>query len=130
MQGALMAGSGSEPLPDGLTDKSQVIVFLKRTLGTLRAKLTESSDVDLEATGPFFGEHTSARRVYLRALCHLHEHMGQLIGYTPVLGFAGAVAGLARTGQEQENDRARPIRLARAICHFTKSPTAFRNSPG
>jgi len=34
----------------------------------------------------FFFEQTTVRRIYLRALTHMHEHMGQLIAYTRAMG--------------------------------------------
>jgi hypothetical protein len=42
----------------------------------------------LDRQDVFFGERTTARRVYMRGLTHMHEHMGQLIAYTGAVGMS------------------------------------------
>ena len=46
----------------------------------------ERSDADLTKPGPVFGEESTARRVYLRMLAHMNEHMGQMVAYTRTMG--------------------------------------------
>jgi len=48
---------------------------------------TAMSDQQLDAAKEFFGEKTTVRRFYLRMLAHSHEHMGQLIAYTRLMGY-------------------------------------------
>jgi uncharacterized damage-inducible protein DinB len=76
----------NDALAKSITDKAAVITLLKRSLDAMPAAFTQAPDTELERLGPFFGEQTSVRRVYLRALSHMHEHMGQLIGYTRAMG--------------------------------------------
>jgi len=52
----------------------------------VRATFTEGADAELDRPEEFFGEPATVRRVYLRALCHLHEHMGQLVAYARAMG--------------------------------------------
>ena len=48
----------------------------------------------------FFGEETSVRRVYIRGLTHMHEHMGQLIGYTRAMGLQAPWPDWREAGRE------------------------------
>ena len=68
------------------TDKSEIVALLKRSFEALRAAFTDAPSTELERRDVFFGERTTVRRVYLRGLAHVHEHMGQLIGYTRMMG--------------------------------------------
>jgi uncharacterized damage-inducible protein DinB len=78
----------NESLEATITDKQTVIALLRRSLDTVQTSLTRTPDTVLERQDLFFGERTTVRRVYLRALCHMHEHMGQLVGYTRAMGLA------------------------------------------
>jgi len=69
-----------------LVDKEAVIALLKRSLDAVRNAFANASDSELERPEAVFGETSTVRRVYLRALTHMHEHMGQLIGYTRAMG--------------------------------------------
>jgi hypothetical protein len=70
------------------TDKPRVISLLRRSLLAVRTALTQASDAALERQDVFFGERTTVRRVYMRGLTHMHEHMGQLIAYTRAMGMS------------------------------------------
>ncbi len=76
----------NERLEKGLTGKAEVLAILRRSFETVRGSFTRASDQDLERLGEFFGEQTTVRRVWLRILAHMHEHMGQLIAYTRAMG--------------------------------------------
>ena len=82
------ARSVSEILVKTITDKPVVIALLRRSLDAVRATFTQTPDTELERQDVFFGERTTVRRVYMRALSHMHEHMGQLVGYTRAMGLA------------------------------------------
>jgi len=75
---------------DGLekskTDKAAVIALLKRSLDAVRTTFAQAPDTELDRQDMFFGERTTVRRVYMRGLTHMHEHMGQLIAYTRAMG--------------------------------------------
>lgn len=76
----------NESWEKSITDKPDVLAFLKQSLDALRIAFGEVSDSQLDRVEVFFGERTTVRRVYMRALCHMHEHMGQLIAYARAMG--------------------------------------------
>ena len=80
--------SVNDHLAGSVRTKAAVVALLKRSLGAVRTAFTESTDAELERSVRFFGEQTTVRRVYLRALAHLHEHMGQLIAYARAMGLS------------------------------------------
>ena len=90
----------NDSLEKATTDKPAVIALLKRSLTATRIAFTETSDAELERQDEFFGEHTTVRRVYMRALSHLHEHMGQLIAYTRAIGMQAPWAGWRESGRK------------------------------
>jgi len=69
-----------------VTGKAEVVAMLNASLEAVRTAFTQASNADLERVWEFFGEHTTVRRVYMRILAHTHEHMGQLIAYTRMMG--------------------------------------------
>jgi len=60
--------------------------LLRRSLDAVRAAFTQAPDAELDRLELFFGERSTVRRVYMRALTHMHEHMGQLIAYMRAMG--------------------------------------------
>jgi uncharacterized damage-inducible protein DinB len=62
--------------------KADVVQLLARSLAAVKASFTDTSDAELARPGQFFGEESTPRRVYLRMLAHMNEHMGQLVAYT------------------------------------------------
>lgn len=69
-----------------ITSKPEVVPLLARSLGAVKEAFTNTSDEDLAKPGHVFGELSTARRVYLRMLVHMNEHMGQLVAYTRSMG--------------------------------------------
>jgi uncharacterized damage-inducible protein DinB len=69
-----------------VTGKAEVVAMLNASLEAVRMAFTRATDADLERVGAFFGEQTTVRRAYMRMLAHTHEHMGQLIAYTRMMG--------------------------------------------
>ena len=76
----------NESLEKSLTDKTAVLAFLTGSLAAWRKAFAEACDPELDRPEVFFGERTTVRRLYLRGLCHMHEHMGQLIAYSRAMG--------------------------------------------
>ena len=76
----------NESLGKSITDKAEVLALLRKSLDGIRKAFTEASDTELDRPEMFGGESTTVRRLYMRALCHLHEHMGQLIAYARAMG--------------------------------------------
>jgi uncharacterized damage-inducible protein DinB len=54
--------------------------MLRLSLEAVRKSIA-APDAELDQHRHFFGEQTTVRRVYLRLLAHVHEHMGQMIAY-------------------------------------------------
>jgi len=76
----------NEGMEKSITDKTAVLAFLRRSLPAWRKAFAEASDAELDRLEMFFGERTAVRRFYMRGLCHMHEHMGQLIAYARAMG--------------------------------------------
>jgi len=64
-----------------ITNKVDVVILLKRSLEAVRISFTQANDAELTRQGQFFSEQTTVRRVYLRMLGHMNEHVGQLVAY-------------------------------------------------
>jgi len=73
-------------LEKSITDNAGVTALLRRSLDAVRAAFTQAPDAELDRLDIFFGERTTVRRVYMRGLTHMHEHMGQLIAYMRAMG--------------------------------------------
>jgi len=76
----------NESLEKSITDKVAVLAWLRKSLDAVRTAFVEASDAELDRPEEFFGERTTVRRLYMRGLCHMHEHMGQLIAYARAMG--------------------------------------------
>jgi len=76
----------NEGMEKSITDKAAVLSLLRKSLDAVRIALAEASDVELDRPEVFFGEPTTLRRFYMRGLCHMHEHMGQLTAYARAMG--------------------------------------------
>jgi hypothetical protein len=76
----------NEDLEKSITDKAAVLSLLRKSLGGVRVAFAEASDAELDRLEVFFGERTTVRRLYMRGLCHMHEHMGQLTAYARAMG--------------------------------------------
>lgn len=76
----------NDALEKTLTGKTVVVALLRRSLDAVRSEFLQAAECELERVDTFFGENTTVRRVYLRALTHMHEHMGQLVAYTRAMG--------------------------------------------
>jgi uncharacterized damage-inducible protein DinB len=76
----------SRSLEKTVVEKSAVVELLRRSIEAVRQSFTEASNEELERTGEYFGEQTTVRRVYMRMLAHMHEHMGQAVAYARAAG--------------------------------------------
>jgi len=83
-----------------IRDKNAVIALLGRSLDAVRSEFSKASVTELERTDIFFGERTTVRRVYMRGLAHMHEHMGQLIAYIRVIGMAAPWTDWRESGRK------------------------------
>jgi uncharacterized damage-inducible protein DinB len=76
----------NERLEKTVVGKAEAVAMLQRSLKTVRDCFTQAPEQELARQDNLFGEVTTIRRSYLRLLCHMHEHMGQLIAYTRAMG--------------------------------------------
>lgn len=73
----------NDELEKNTREKAAVTDVFTRSLQSVRRSFCEA---DLDRRLHFFGEQTTVRRVYLRLLAHLDEHMGQMTAYTRING--------------------------------------------
>lgn len=69
-----------------ITAKDQIVRMLEASLDAVRDEFSKASDADLEKPVDFFGQKATVRRIYLRILAHVNEHMGQSIAYARMNG--------------------------------------------
>jgi uncharacterized damage-inducible protein DinB len=87
--------AGGSKMPEGMdpktyeqstTDKAKIAEIVKTSFASFRENLSKLSDADLDKTAKIFGMEMSYRAVYLLALTHMHEHLGQSIAYARTAG--------------------------------------------
>ncbi len=69
-------------LEKSTTDKAAITEAVKKSFAWLRESISKLSDEDLNKSTKMFGIETTYRNVYLVALTHMHEHLGQSIAYS------------------------------------------------
>jgi hypothetical protein len=74
----------NDELEKNIREKGAVIDVLKRSFEAIRKSFAHADAAALDQGLHFFGEQTTVRRVYLRLLAHMHEHMGQMIAYVRI----------------------------------------------
>lgn len=94
----------NESLEKSMTDKADVLALLRKSLNAVRTAFTDTSDAELDRPEVFAGENTTVRRFYMRALCHLHEHTGQLTAYARAMSMP-APWQAAREARRKEIER-------------------------
>jgi uncharacterized damage-inducible protein DinB len=78
----------NDELVASVREKNAAVALLKRSLRAVNLSFNQASDPEFDRRLHFFGEETTVRRVYLRLLAHMHEHMGQMIAYLRFNGIA------------------------------------------
>jgi len=78
----------NDELVSSLREKEVVVGLLKRSFQAVSESFAQAGDGELNWQLNFFGEETTVRRVYLRLLAHINEHMGQMIAYLRFNGIA------------------------------------------
>lgn len=68
------------------TDKTKVIDWLKRSLEAVKEAHSKVTPAELRKTTDFLDHSATYESIYLRALVHANEHMGQLIAYARMNG--------------------------------------------
>lgn len=64
-----------------VTDKAQVVDWLKRSFDHARSAIRGVADADLDKSVDMFGRPSTYRYVLLTMVSHAHEHLGQSIAY-------------------------------------------------
>jgi len=95
---AMMARN--ESLERDQTQKAAVSLLLRRSFDAARLAFAKTNELELDRQDVFFGEQTTIRRVYMRGLTHMHEHMGQLIAYTRAMGMPAPWADWRESGRK------------------------------
>lgn len=84
--GPKMPADLKEGMEKTITSKTEVIVWLKRSLEAVKAAhLAEKSD-DLQRKVHILDRDATVDGIYLRIIVHANEHMGQLVAYARLAG--------------------------------------------
>ncbi len=78
----------SNKIQTSITRKSEVIIWLRRSLEAVKIGRAKLRTGDLARKVRFEGHDATVDGMYLRILVHANEHMGQLIAYARVNGVA------------------------------------------
>jgi len=69
-----------------ITDKAKVVAMLKSSLDQMREVINEMPDSSFEKATSIFGTEGTYQGVFLLAMSHIHEHLGQAIAYARMNG--------------------------------------------
>ena len=64
-----------------VTDKKKIIDLMKSSFEHMTKAINDTPDADFDKMVKMFGNDASTRSVFLLAVTHNHEHLGQLIAY-------------------------------------------------
>ena len=64
-----------------VTDKAQVVDWLKKSFAHVRQAVINTPDSDLDKPVKLFGQDATVREVFFLVANHMHEHLGQSIAY-------------------------------------------------
>ncbi len=76
----------SADLEKTVTDKAQVVSWLKRSLDSVKTAHARVTPADLQRKVKIEGRTATVEGMYLRIIVHDNEHMGQLVAYARVNG--------------------------------------------
>jgi uncharacterized damage-inducible protein DinB len=77
-----------------ITDKERVLDELRKSFEQLRGVFLAAGDADLEKPVRMYNDTMSERAVFMTALNHLHEHLGQSIAYARINGVVPPWSGM------------------------------------
>jgi uncharacterized damage-inducible protein DinB len=80
------ADLSSPEMEKTVTDKAQVINWLKRSLDAVKTAHTAAKPADLRRKIKIEGREADVDGMYLRIIVHANEHMGQLVAYARMNG--------------------------------------------
>jgi uncharacterized damage-inducible protein DinB len=84
-------GSGRpEDLPRNsektITEKVQVVGWLKKSIADVKQAVSNTSDADLQKPVRLFNSDNNHQGVILQLVSHVHEHLGQSVAYARMMG--------------------------------------------
>jgi uncharacterized damage-inducible protein DinB len=84
--GPKMPADLKEDAEKSVTQKAEIIAWLKRSLEAVRAAHLAATPADLQRKVHIHDRDATVDGMYLRILVHANEHMGQLIAYARMTG--------------------------------------------
>ena len=84
--GPKMPPDMTQTMEKTVTQKAQVIDWLKRSIDAVKEARAKETPADLQRKVTVFGRSATVDGMYLRILVHDNEHMGQLIAYARMNG--------------------------------------------
>ena len=84
--GQKMPADMKQGMDKTMTSKADVMAWLKRSLEAVKTAHAAEKPKDLQRQVTMFKRETTADNVYLRAIVHSNEHMGQMIAYARMSG--------------------------------------------
>lgn len=78
----------SEGMEKRVTDKAEVIAWLKRSLDAVKTAHAGIKSEELQRRVKIAGRDATVEGMYLRIIVHANEHMGQLVAYARMNGIA------------------------------------------
>ena len=76
----------TENMEKTVTSKADVIAWLKRSLDAVKTAHAAATPKDLERKVKISDRDATVDGIYLRAIVHANEHMGQLVAYARMTG--------------------------------------------
>jgi len=84
--GAPMPENFKPDMEKTVTQKADIIEFLKKSFEDAKNFISNIKEEDLDKPVDFFGNKTNERRMLMLVLSHNHEHLGQSIAYARMNG--------------------------------------------
>ncbi len=85
-----------------VTDKAKVVEALKASFAHVKKSIEDTPDADLDNTVKTFLGEMSVRSLYLVAVNHGHEHLGQSIAYARMNGVTPPWTAASEPGHKKE----------------------------
>lgn len=69
-----------------ITEKAQVVEWLKKSIAAVKQTVGHTSDADLRKPARLFNADNNYQGVILQIVSHIHEHLGQSVAYARMNG--------------------------------------------
>jgi uncharacterized damage-inducible protein DinB len=91
-----------------VTEKAQVVDWLKKSFAHVRQAISNTPDADLDKPTKLFGRDATVREVFFLVANHQHEHLGQSIAYARSNGVVPPWTAERQARQAQQPQQPRP----------------------